>query len=452
MAKRRGRRRQWTRTKKRKKKVSASVRRNAKKIKSNRKSIRQLQKDTRFYWQTEDVRVIELVDVSPWLGPGQGPQGPQPYPSTLVVNNNTGMQVATIPFMPLLMSSNRNFQRDAQMWGAIGIGDRGPEALGRGNSFAPCLGNTTNFKWPVPAGLEENLALGPQSGYSKLRHNGGSLKFSLTATHHVGALTLAAGQKRLFRPGRVNVHMFVVSAKAKYADALLKDRSMLPTDFPPDPNRANQNGFMWPANGTMSPDENGATAADEGPRRNEDFHVRESPKDQAGLPRDTFDEAPQINTKLWNIHYRKTCRFGWKGEQYQAVPQPADPPAPLMATPYPPMLTAGAKDPSNLYAEGYFKLPAWGNMYDMKPSMTPAVPAMPPGGGAAYLPGLPSRKVEQPNSMDRNDLKNERMRFLWIFCDGHRPLNDQSCTVQMKWIMTNKYAASQGNSELYPLH
>ena len=64
----------------------------------------------------------------------------------------------------------------------------------------------------------------------------------------------------------------------------------------------------------------------------------------------------------------------------------------------------GLSKSSNWYKEGSIKLPSYGRMYDLRTTLS--------GGNAAVL-------TQKPHDMDKNDVSNEKMRFVLFFCNGH---------------------------------
>lgn len=441
MAKRRGRRRFWTRRKKRTyKRTSTVARRNAKKIASNRRSIRKLQKETRESFTVKDDRIFQITD------------------ETRLPGQNTA--ICTIPIMPLFQTDPLPSSAPSFAWGAWGVRDEGAlsaqadaDAGHPAGGTGPAITNSLNFVRPITqrgAGAVSVTSIGNSGRYSKLRHTKCVIDFELRMEQWPTGSTNNPVQDitRFWRPRRVNVHMFIISARKGLADALLKDRGMEPTDFAPS-KPAGTNGGVGFVNPTFAW-QMGRNVVDNtggyfGLRENEDFFLQNSMK---------FD--PQWNHKLWNVHYTRRMRFGYMGDQptFTSINNElgaAGMGGMLTYLPLPQLLSSGAKDPPNWYQRGRLSFPAYGNMYDMRPNLVN--PSADVGAG-----GRGVSKVEVPNKMDRNDLSNERQRFIVFIHDGNRPQNytmpgvqpptveydPTAAKIMFQWSMKNSYTCSGG--------
>jgi len=131
----------------------------------------------------------------------------------------------------------------------------------------------------------------------------------------------------------------------------------------------------------------------------------------------------EMNKKLWNVHSYKTMDFGYRA----AVGTLA---SPMYSSPNTGALglvtTGNGYEPqsgiNNLYTDaveaqddalstnsnwckqGSIKLPSYGRMYDLRTTLS--------GGDAQVL-------TQKPHDMDKNDVSNEKMRFVLFFCNGH---------------------------------
>jgi len=434
MAKRRAKVRRRKYTPKRAKKGRASrkktVSRNAKKIASNRRSITALQKETREHFTVQDERTLQLTDETRL--PGQ---------------QNA---ICTIPIMPLFQIDPLPAGSTPPFgWGAWGVRDLGQMSSNAANG--PIITNSLNFTRPVTrrgGGAASSLNPELMSRYSKLRHTGCTIDFELVLKQWDTMSTQQPPKRitKFWRPRRVNMHMFVISAKKKYADALLRDRDMYPQNFAPNLPAGTHGGlgFVNPALAwQLGINQVDGSAGYFGLRQNEDFTLQNNMR---------FE--PKFNPTLWDVHYTKRMKFGYRGDQqtFTEVDDEIDvggDGSVILRQPLPPLLSAGATDPPNWYQRGRIKFPAYGNMYDMRPDLVNAA-------ADADVGGRQASKIEVPNKMDRNDLSNERQRFIVFIHDGNRPQNwiDPATNlpaydptagyIQMRWSMRNSYTCSGG--------
>lgn len=215
---------------------------NTKAIKANRRKIAALTKDTRESFVRRFYAVFNLIE--------DGPAGIQPTPGP--------NRVACLPIMPLCTWDGASLGTDLypQSWGCSppinGLqmiqGNYTYDNNGTGELGTINTGQIT--KWPVSAALARfnNKALNVTnqttlgtSHYNRLRHGGSELRYEIRAFRP----PLATTPQPYLTPRKINVHMLVVSPKAKIADALLRDRGMLPFQWIP----ATTGGPLGPAEG-----------------------------------------------------------------------------------------------------------------------------------------------------------------------------------------------------------
>ena len=418
---------------------------NAKKIRSNRKAIRSLQKDSRASFTRQFNAKFNLVNHGPM----------SQVAGTTVIERP--LRVACFPIMPLCQYDQDTFgvDKDPQSWG-ITPPDLGLQCIQQDpNPSAPAVGGDTGGwingqigtgqvnTWPISKALYQfshrpDVSTGDQ--FSKLRHAGGTLRWSITAKQPIisgesmPGQILAHNTSRPFsrlRPRPVRVVMVVVSAKKQFADSLLRDRKMRATDW--------NTTMTTPPQGSLPgglAQGNLAFALHEG----EDYIYG------SGL----YNKV-EMNRKLWNVHSTRTMDFGYRSAS-PALPVAHNPQGPGAGAAQPgipvwptvgPQSNMDAQDDglstkSNWYQQGSIKVPSYGKMYDLH--------------NAQEAPGV---LVTDPHAMSRNDVANEKLRFILIFCDGHGSGSvadansylraaGSSLQLQMQVSWRTKYSASQG--------
>lgn len=150
-----------------------------------------------------------------------------------------------------------------------------------------------------------------------------------------------------------------------------------------------------------------------------------------------------MNSKLWTVHSTRHMAFGYPTPVAQAEHDIGNLPQPLSAPGFT-VLDDEQMANSNWRKKGTLKFPAYGKMYDMQTIL---------GSNGAGIPA--NTRIEVPRDMNRNDVRNESMRFVLFFCDGHGNLSgpdgdvktkkqQSGLQLQMSIEMHTKYTASAG--------
>jgi len=416
-------RRRYERSKKGKARSRAA---NAKAIKRNRRAITALTKDTRETFVRRFNCTFNLIQ--------DGPAGLQPTPGP--------NRVACLPIMPLCTWDGASLGTDLypQSWGCSppihGLhmvqGNYTYNTSGTGELGTINTGQVT--KWPVSAQLARfnnknlnvtNMVQLGTSHYNKLRHGGTELRYEIRAIRP----QLDAGMFPYLTPRKINVHMLVVSPKARIADALLRERGMMPVQWIP----ATTGGPLGPAEGNDNYD---LTAGED--------YVWDPPPVNNTI--DTSWNFPEMNKKLWNVHSTRHMAFGYPTPVQATVATQAGANPSMTAQPFD-VLSDEAMANSNWRKSGTLKFPAYGKMYDMQTVLGSAGDGVPQ-----------NARIEVPRDMDRNDVRMETQRFILIFCDGHGNLTGpdgdlktnkrrSGLQLQMAVQMMTKYTASQGSQQ-----